>query len=69
MLGPTPTHIDSGDAKQSHTESKLTGTFRREGEFWTINYDATTFRLKDAKGLRYIAYLLSHPGIASTSMT
>ncbi len=62
MLGPTPTHIDSGDAKQSHTESKLTGTFRREGEFWTINYDATTFRLKDAKGLRYIAYLLSHPG-------
>jgi tetratricopeptide (TPR) repeat protein len=36
--------------------------FRKEGEFWTISYDDGTFRLKDAKGLHYIAYLLSHPG-------
>jgi tetratricopeptide (TPR) repeat protein len=38
------------------------GTFRREGEFWTISYNATTFRLKDAKGLHYLAYLLARPG-------
>jgi tetratricopeptide (TPR) repeat protein len=37
-------------------------TFKKEGEFWTISYDATTFRLKDAKGLHYIAYLLARPG-------
>ena len=50
-------------ASQSpRVESKLIGTFRREGEFWTISYRDTTFRLKDAKGLRYIAYLLAHPG-------
>jgi len=36
--------------------------FRKEGEFWTLAYDGTTFRLKDAKGLRYIAYLLARPG-------
>jgi tetratricopeptide (TPR) repeat protein len=36
--------------------------FRREGEFWTISYGATTFRLRDAKGLRYMAYLLARPG-------
>jgi tetratricopeptide (TPR) repeat protein len=36
--------------------------FRKEGEFWTISYDGRTFRLKDAKGLHYIAHLLSHPG-------
>jgi len=36
--------------------------FRKEGEFWTISYDGRTFRLKDAKGLHYIAYLLSRPG-------
>jgi tetratricopeptide (TPR) repeat protein len=38
-------------------------TFRREGEFWTIVWHGKTSRLKDAKGLRYIAYLLTHPGV------
>jgi hypothetical protein len=36
--------------------------FRREGEYWTIVYEGTLFRLRDSKGLRYLAYLLSHPG-------
>jgi tetratricopeptide (TPR) repeat protein len=36
--------------------------FKREGEFWTIAYRRTTLRLKDVKGLAYIAYLLAHPG-------
>jgi predicted ATPase len=37
--------------------------FRREGEFWTIVWHGKTSRLKDAKGLRYIAYMLAHPGV------
>jgi tetratricopeptide (TPR) repeat protein len=37
--------------------------FRREGEYWTIAYDGTVFRLKDTKGLHYIACLLCHPGL------
>jgi hypothetical protein len=36
--------------------------FRREGEFWTIVYQGETFRLRDVKGLRYIASLLASPG-------
>jgi tetratricopeptide (TPR) repeat protein len=36
--------------------------FRREGEFWTIVWHGKTIRLRDAKGLRYVAYLLAHPG-------
>ncbi len=36
--------------------------FRREGEFWTIAYAGGTCRLKDVKGLRYIAFLLAAPG-------
>jgi tetratricopeptide (TPR) repeat protein len=36
--------------------------FRNEGEFWTVAYQETTNRFKDAKGLRYLAYLLAHPG-------
>jgi tetratricopeptide (TPR) repeat protein len=36
--------------------------FRREGDFWTIAYDGKDIRLKDAKGLQYIAHLLRHDG-------
>jgi len=36
--------------------------FRREGEYWTIAYDGAVVRLRDAKGLHYVAYLLGHPG-------
>ena len=36
--------------------------FRREGEYWTIAYHGVILRLRDAKGLRYLAWLLCHPG-------
>jgi tetratricopeptide (TPR) repeat protein len=36
--------------------------FRREGEYWTLAYDGSVVRLRDTKGLRYIATLLRHPG-------
>jgi tetratricopeptide (TPR) repeat protein len=36
--------------------------FRREGDFWTIAYEGQTLRLKDRKGLGYIAALLGLPG-------
>jgi eukaryotic-like serine/threonine-protein kinase len=35
---------------------------RREGELWTIAYAGETFRLRDVKGLRYLALLLAAPG-------
>ncbi len=36
--------------------------FVREGEFWTIAYEGATMRLRDLKGLRYLAPLLASPG-------
>ncbi len=39
-----------------------TPVFRREGDYWTIAYDAAVVRLRDAKGLRYLEPLLRHPG-------
>jgi hypothetical protein len=36
--------------------------FCREGEFWTIAYDGRLVRLKDARGMQYLAQLLAHPG-------
>jgi hypothetical protein len=37
-------------------------SFRWEGEYWTIIYRGVVVRLRDAKGLRCIAHLLSRPG-------
>jgi hypothetical protein len=36
--------------------------FRREGEFWSIRYSGSWLRLRDAKGLRYLAQLLARAG-------
>ncbi len=36
--------------------------FRREGDYWTVTWDGNVVRLKDAKGLHYISYLLANPG-------
>jgi hypothetical protein len=41
--------------------SEVANTFRREGDLWTIVFRGQTTRLRDAKGLRYIARLLAHP--------
>jgi hypothetical protein len=40
----------------------VANTFRRETDYWTIAYDGKVLRLKDSKGLRYVAHLLQHPG-------
>jgi len=37
--------------------------FRREGEFWSLVFQGTVLRMKDSKGLRYVAHLLAHPGV------
>jgi len=39
-----------------------TGTFARNGEYWTLGYGGRTFSIKDVKGLSYIQRLLEHPG-------
>ena len=35
--------------------------FCKEGEYWAIGYAGKSFRLKDTKGLGYLAHLLRHP--------
>jgi len=49
---------------QSHGSVRTSGpapVFRREGDYWTIAYDAVVVRLKDARGLRYLEPLLRQP--------
>jgi CheY-like chemotaxis protein len=39
-----------------------TARFKHDGEFWAIAYEGEAFRLRDTKGLHYIADLLREPG-------
>ena len=36
-------------------------TFRLEGDYWTVSWRGKVVRLRDARGLHYIAYLLANP--------
>ena len=39
------------------------GVFRKAGDYWTIAYQETSFRLHHLRGLDYIAHLLRHPDV------
>lgn len=36
--------------------------FRREGDYWCVVFDGQTARLRDSRGLQYLARLLADPG-------
>ena len=36
--------------------------FRREGDYWTVIFDESTVRVRDLKGMHYLARLLADPG-------
>lgn len=51
-----------GDARGDESPGGAANVFRLEGEYWTLRYEGTTLRLRDSKGLRYLAQILRHPG-------
>ena len=42
-------------------QSLTSSLFHCEGEHWTVSFAGMTCRLKEARGLHYIAHLLQHP--------
>ena len=54
--------VSSVRERSSVEPTRAETVFRREGEFWTVAYDGQTIRLRDVKGLGYIASLLASPG-------
>jgi tetratricopeptide (TPR) repeat protein len=50
-----------GAAKPGGSSGVLRGVLRKEGEYWTVGYGGKTFRLRDSKGLGYLAHLIRHP--------
>src|SRR5579864_3951756 len=53
---------ETGDHRPSLRAAQK-GVFRKEGEYWTVGYAGKSFRLKDTKGLGYLAHLIRHPAI------
>ncbi len=43
-------------------EPAAMNSFRREGDYWSIVFEERTVRVRDLKGMRYLAQLLAHPG-------
>jgi hypothetical protein len=46
----------------SGTHRDIENVFRHEGEYWSVVFDGQTARLRDVKGVRYLARLLANPG-------
>ena len=40
--------------------NRTTAVFRCDGDYWTVAYADTVLRLKDSRGLQYVARLLRH---------
>ncbi len=52
----------TGDwGSSASSAQRVNGVFRKEGEYWTVGYGGKAFRLKDSKGLGYLAHLIRHP--------
>ena len=55
--------VDPGhdDARQEQPTATV-NAFRREGDYWCVVFDGHTVRVRDLKGMRYLARLLAAPG-------
>ncbi|MGH7804646.1 MAG: ATPase, partial [Candidatus Binatia bacterium] len=50
------------DQPSARAETVSESIFRRDADFWTILYEGTSVRLKDSKGLQYLAELIRRQG-------
>jgi tetratricopeptide (TPR) repeat protein len=53
--------VDVAPQNDQHRAPRL-DVFRREGDYWSLTFDRHTVRVRDLKGMRYIARLLTDPG-------
>jgi tetratricopeptide (TPR) repeat protein len=49
------------ERERERNEHPIPNLLRRTGDYWTLVYNGQECRLKDAKGLHYLAALLQHP--------
>jgi hypothetical protein len=62
------THASRGTAPAPAGLTAQAGSLRREGDVWTVQWAGRSLLLRDSKGLRYLAQLLSQPGVEMYSL-
>ena len=58
---PPPVNVEHHDAPNEQPVVSV-NVFRREGDYWSVTFDGHTVRVRDLKGMRYLARLLADPG-------
>ena len=56
-----PEDVEDHDARDEQPAASL-NVFRREGDYWSVIFEGHTVRVRDLKGMRYLARLLADPG-------
>jgi tetratricopeptide (TPR) repeat protein len=56
-----PEHVEHHDARDTQPAAGF-NVFRREGDYWSVVFEGRTVRVRDLKGMRYLARLLADPG-------
>ena len=56
-----PEHVAHRDARDEQPAASF-NVFRREGDYWSVSFEGHTVRVRDLKGMRYLARLLADPG-------
>jgi tetratricopeptide (TPR) repeat protein len=56
-----PGRVEEHDARDEQPAASF-NVFRREGDYWSVVFEGRTVRLRDLKGMRYLARLLADPG-------
>ena len=59
---PVPPAADVADRDALDEQPGSVNVFRREGDYWTVIFDGHTVRVRDLKGMHYLARLLADPG-------
>ena len=54
--------IETAPPLSERTAEEPGRAFRREGDYWSVTFDGRTVRMRDLKGMRYLARLLARPG-------
>ena len=58
----TPSPLQAGPPVASNVRVHPDNMFRREGDYWSVVFEGHIVRLRDVRGLRYLARLLANPG-------
>ena len=60
--GPPESATTVSSSAESAAGADEANVFRREGDYWSVVFDGRTVRLRDARGVQYVARLLANPG-------